>query len=156
DGATSATHLSPPALTPVARDDAASVAGAAGPLILGPTGRQTLSPCADRQRRFKRVLWSAAGHSTRKFERGAGVARAPDWGASITLVPFLAPGVATVVVAVPLPETRLVVVHELHAGHPLGALPEVQVRNQQPYRSAVFDRQRRAVELPHEPRLAAG
>ena len=60
---------------------------------------------------------------------------------SVTLVPLLEPGVTPVVVAVDLPEARLVMVQQPQAGHPLGALPEVQVRHEQPGRAAVLDRQ---------------
>src|SRR3954453_6050147 len=75
---------------------------------------------------------------------------------SVTLVPLLAPGVTQVVVAVLLPEPRLVARHERQLADPLRALPEVEVRHQQSDRSAVLDRQRLAVELPHHPRLASG
>src|SRR3954469_7153247 len=74
---------------------------------------------------------------------------------SVTLVALLAPRVAAVVVAVLLPEPGLVTGHERQPVDPLGALPEEQVRPQQPDRPAVLGRQRLAVDVPHHPRLAA-
>src|SRR5690348_11050905 len=74
---------------------------------------------------------------------------------SVTLVPLLAPGVAAVVVAVLLPEAGLVAGQQGELGDPLRALPEVQVRYEQPHRAAVLDRQRAAVVLPHHPGLSA-
>src|SRR6476659_7748975 len=51
---------------------------------------------------------------------------------SVALVPLLLPGISPVVVAVALPEPLLVVVEQAQPGDPLGALPEVQVGDQQP------------------------
>src|SRR5439155_1468790 len=82
--------------------------------------------------------------------RGAG----PGW--SVTLVALLEPRVAVVVVAVAFPEPRLVVILELQAGDPFRALPEVQVRHQQPGRAPVLDRQGVSLVVPDNPRLAAG
>jgi hypothetical protein len=48
------------------------------------------------------------------------------------------------VIAVPLPEAGLIFLHELEPGHPLGTLPEVEVRYQEPHRSAMFGRERLA------------
>src|SRR5215213_2328856 len=53
-------------------------------------------------------------------------------GASVTLVPLLPPRVAEIVVTVLLPETGLVARHQGQLGDPLRALPEVQVRDEQP------------------------
>src|SRR3954454_7529032 len=75
---------------------------------------------------------------------------------SVTLIPLLPPGVAQVVVAVLLPEPWLVAGHQGQPGAPLGALPEVEVRHEQPPRPAVLGGQRLAVELPDHPGLAAG
>src|SRR4051812_22874584 len=61
---------------------------------------------------------------------GSGSASGPS---SITLVPLLLPRVAAVVVAVLLPEARLVPLHHGDPADPLGALPEVQVRHQHPH-----------------------
>src|SRR5215216_7478371 len=56
-------------------------------------------------------------------------------------VPLFLPVVAVVVVAVPLPEARLVRAQELAAAEPLRALPEVAVRDDEPERPAVLRRQ---------------
>src|SRR4051794_8933318 len=81
---------------------------------------------------------------------GASATPAPSTAPSlVTLVPLLTPGVARVVVAVLFPEAGLVAGHQGQPGDPLGALPEVEMRHQQPDRPAVLDRQRLAVELPH-------
>src|SRR5215218_9646008 len=55
---------------------------------------------------------------------------------SVTLVSLLAPGVAAVVVPVLLPEAGLIARQQRELVNPLGALPEVQVRHQQPDRPA--------------------
>ena len=55
-----------------------------------------------------------------------------------------------------LPEARLVVRAQLEPAHPLRALPEVEVRHQQPRRAAVLRRERLAVVAERDPRLAAG
>src|SRR5262245_21345983 len=81
---------------------------------------------------------------------GSGAAAGADMG-SIPLVPLLLPRVAAVVVAVALPEPALVVVEQAQPGHPLGALPEVQVGDQQPSRAAVLGGQRLAVGVPCDP-----
>src|SRR5215207_8968416 len=80
----------------------------------------------------------------------------PEPGARsrITLVALLEPWIAAVVVAVALPEPLHVVVEQLDPGDPLGRLPEVQVRHQHAHGAAVLGRERLAVELPHDPRLA--
>src|SRR3569833_2662826 len=64
---------------------------------------------------------------------------------SVIGVPLLPPGVAVDVVAAQLPEPGLVARGELQALHPLGRLPEVEVRDQQPRRTAVVGLERRAV-----------
>src|ERR687897_294206 len=53
-------------------------------------------------------------------------------------VTLLSPGVPVVVVAQGPPEAREVVGSELQPPHPLGALPEVEVRHQQAHRSTVL------------------
>src|SRR3972149_7636575 len=53
--------------------------------------------------------------------------------------------VATHVIAVYLPESRPVRFSELQAADPLGALPGVQVRNDQTHRTAVIPRERLTV-----------
>src|SRR5690242_13124271 len=92
--------------------------------------------------------------AVRQPPRGASGPAVPM--SSVTLVPLLEPRVAAVVVAVLLPEARLVAAQQGQAGDPLGALPEVEVRHEQPHRPAVLDRQRTAVVLPDHPGLAAG
>src|SRR4051794_5409631 len=88
--------------------------------------------------------------------RGASGTPAPSTSAcSVTLIPLLPPRVAQVVVAVLLPEAGLVAGHQRELGDPLRALPEVEVRDEQPDRAAVLDGQRLAVELSDHPRLAA-
>src|ERR671935_582030 len=74
---------------------------------------------------------------------------------SVPPVPLLFPGIAVVVVAVGLPEAGLVVVAQLEAADPLRALPEVQMRDQQPRRAAVLGRERLAPVLERDPRPAA-
>src|SRR4051812_32001821 len=56
------------------------------------------------------------------------------------------PRVGVVVVAVPLPEAELVVVEELEPPDPLGALPEVALRDQEAERVAVLELERLAAE----------
>src|SRR5215208_5882359 len=56
----------------------------------------------------------------------------------VSPVALLAPGVSVVVVAQRLPEAGDVVGGELQTPHPLGALPEVQVRHEQAGRAAVY------------------
>src|SRR5690606_41187036 len=75
----------------------------------------------------------------------------PGISVSVTGVPLLLPGIAARVVAVALPEARLLVVQDPQARDPLDALPEVQVRHHQPGRAAVFARQRFAVVVPDDP-----
>src|SRR6476661_9643108 len=75
--------------------------------------------------------------AVRQPPRGASGTPAPRTSAgSVTLVPLLSPGVAEIVVPVLLPEPGLVAGHEGQLAHPLRALPEVQVRHQQPDRAA--------------------
>src|SRR5437762_5579588 len=53
-------------------------------------------------------------------------------------VPLFGPRVAAHVIAVLLPEARQVLRQELEAPDPLGALPEVEVRYEEPRRPAVL------------------
>src|SRR4051794_35013580 len=85
--------------------------------------------------------------------RTTAVRHPPDGARSVTLVPLLEPRVAEVVVAVALPEPLLVVLHERQPGDPLRALPEVEPRDEQPHRAAVFARERTSFVRPHDPRL---
>src|SRR5215207_8558358 len=73
---------------------------------------------------------------------------------SVAPVPLLLPGVAVVVVAEALPEARLVLVQEPDATDPLGALPQIQMRHQQPRRAAMLGLQLRTVIGERDPRLA--
>src|SRR3954451_12173400 len=82
---------------------------------------------------------------------GAPIAGSPAVGVSVTLVTLLEPRVAPVVVAVALPEARLVMVEQGQPGDPLGALPEVEVRDQQSHRAAVLDRKRPPLVGPDDP-----
>jgi hypothetical protein len=68
-------------------------------------------------------------------------------------VPLFLPVIGVVVVAVALPEARLVVVEQLEPAQPLGALPEVAIRNDQAQRSPVVGRERLAVGLVGEQRV---
>src|SRR5207237_9738461 len=76
--------------------------------------------------------------------------------ASVAPVPLLAPWVAVVVVADALPEPGLVLGAQLQAAHPLGALPEVKVGDEQPGRAAVLGLELLAVEGECRPCLAGG
>jgi hypothetical protein len=73
----------------------------------------------------------------------------------VTVVALLEPGIAMVVVAVAFPEAGLVVVEQAQSRHPFGAFPEVEVRDEQPGGAAVLNRERTAVGVPGDPRLAA-
>src|SRR5215213_9024193 len=75
---------------------------------------------------------------------------------SVPPIALLFPRVAVVVVAVGLPEAGLVMVAQLEAADPLRALPEVQMRDQQPRRATVLGLQRLAPVLVGDPRPAAG
>src|SRR6478672_7446246 len=85
---------------------------------------------------------------------GADPTACPAAAISVTLVPLFQPWVTPVVVAVALPESLLVMIHQGDPGDPFCALPEVQVRHQQPYRPAVIGRQWLALMRPHDPGLA--
>src|SRR3990172_417971 len=76
------------------------------------------------------------------FLRGA---TASGGAVSVTGVSLLEPGVAPTVIAVPLPEPELLFVHESQSGYPLGGLPEVEVRDQQPGRGTMLGIQMGAV-----------
>jgi hypothetical protein len=54
------------------------------------------------------------------------------------------------------PETGLVFLDDAQAAQPLGALPEVQVRNEQPHWPTVLQRQRQSVVGVDNPSLVAG
>src|SRR5207249_10233871 len=101
-----------------------------------------------------------AGGGARRARPGTEFARWPSPAApgrpprparSVFPVPLLAPRVSVVVVAEALPETRLVLVDQLEPAHPLRALPQVQVRDEQPRRPAVLGCQRLAVVPERHP-----
>src|SRR5215471_1776516 len=81
--------------------------------------------------------WGQKG--TAKYSNGPAEARRRRRGTRLLpAVALFLPGVAAHVVAVLLPEAWAIAGHELQATHPLGALPEVQVRDEQPQRPAVL------------------
>src|SRR5437870_1560203 len=65
-------------------------------------------------------------------------------------VAFFLPGIGVVVVAVALPEARLVEGGQLDRAQPLGALPEVLAGDDQAKRAAVVRGERHAVRLGGE------
>src|SRR3954453_5715778 len=73
---------------------------------------------------------------------------------SVAGVPLLFPWVTVVVVPVGLPEPGLVIQAQLDPAHPLRALPEVEMGNEQPCRPAVLRLERLAFVLVRAPRLA--
>src|SRR2546429_361953 len=73
--------------------------------------------------------------------------RAPSAPRSVSAVPLFLPGVAVDVVAERLPEARLVTLDHPKAPDPLGALPEIEVRHDQPRRPAVDRLERLVIEL---------
>src|SRR3954451_21250023 len=75
---------------------------------------------------------------------------------SVALITLFKPGVSAVVVAERLPEARVVLLGEVQAAHPLRALPEVQVRDEQPCRTAVLGLEVVALVAVDDPRAAAG
>src|SRR4051794_26833514 len=74
---------------------------------------------------------------------------------SVALITLFKPGVSAIVVAERLPEARLVLVHEMQPAHPLRALPEVQVRDEQTGRAAVLGLEVAAVVAVHDPCTSA-
>src|ERR1044071_383057 len=76
---------------------------------------------------------------------GAGREAAIDESIAGSGIALFLPRIGVVVVAADLPVARLVIADEPHAGDPLGALPEVQVRHQAADRRAVLERQGLAV-----------
>src|SRR5215216_857725 len=82
----------------------------------------------------------------------------PVMAACLSVAPeaLLAPGVAVVVIAQALPEAGLVLVQQLNPADPLGALPEVQVRHEQPRRAAMLGLQLLTVVAERDPGLVDG
>src|SRR5438105_10413679 len=58
--------------------------------------------------------------------------------AAFLAVTLFLPRIAVIVVPVAFPESGPITTQELEPGHPLGALPEVQVGKEQPQRPAVL------------------
>src|SRR3989442_10943694 len=75
---------------------------------------------------------------------------------SVAPVPLFPPWIAEQVVAVRLPEPRLVLVSQAEASYPLRALPEVEVRHEQPRGAAVLGLERLPVVGERHPGLAVG
>src|ERR671917_1906304 len=95
--------------------------------------------------------------STTSAIRQASLRGAPAGTAatSVSPVALLAPGIAVIVVAQRLPETGLVLVYQPQAPHPLGALPEVQVGDEQACGATVLWGERLAVVGVGDPGFAA-
>src|SRR5262249_60356889 len=102
---------------------------------------------------------------------GAGCFNLPPWrarapapavgeaaasAALVAPIPLFLPRITAVVVAVGLPEPGLVVVEELQPANPLGALPEVEVRDEQPGGTTVHRLERLAVGFVPHPSRAPG
>src|SRR5512132_1990572 len=95
----------------------------------------------------------------RRSRSASGPGRAARPGSAPPLVgpiALLLPGIAAVVVAVGLPEAGLVVVGDAKPGDPFGALPEIEVGDQQAGGTAVLTGQRLALVLGDDPGLAFG
>src|SRR3989441_10548391 len=81
--------------------------------------------------------------------------RAPRAARSVSRVALFLPWVSVVVVAVCLPEAGLVGRLEPEAAYPLGALPEVEVRDEHARGATVLGRERLTSVGEDDPRLAA-
>src|SRR5690606_17922676 len=66
------------------------------------------------------------------------------------LEPFLFPGIALIVVARLLPESRAIFAGKLQRAKPLGALPEIARRDERPQWEAVIGREELAAKLVRE------
>src|SRR5579875_989489 len=89
---------------------------------------------------------SAAPRAVSRLNRPRAPAQRPG-DVLLDAVALLTPRVAAMVVAVALPEAELVVLEHLQAPDPLRRLPQVEVRDQEPCRTAVIGLKRRAVGL---------
>src|SRR6516225_8006403 len=78
----------------------------------------------------------------------------PTTGRSVASISLFSPRIAVHVIAEFLPESGLVVIDELQTAYPLGALPEIEVRNEQPSRTAVLGSERLAFIARSDHRLA--
>src|SRR5919106_97724 len=93
--------------------------------------------------------------STTSPMRQSSLPRARISATSVPPVALLAPGVAVVVVAQGLPEAGFVFGDQPQSSHPLGALPEVEVRHERGGRTAVLGLERLAAVGVTDPRLTA-
>src|SRR6476659_6271623 len=113
-----------------------------------------LRQSAARRRAGRRcVRASRAGRarcSERRPSRGS-TQRRERAATSVARVPLFFPRVTVVLVAVALPEARLVLGPQLDAADPLRALPEVEVRNEQPRGPAVLGVERFTPKLVRDP-----
>src|SRR3954470_17839009 len=73
---------------------------------------------------------------------------------SVALITLFKPGVSAVVVSERLPEARLIGFHEVQPAHPLRALPEIQVRDEQAGGAAVLGLEVVAVVAVDDPRAS--
>src|SRR5215213_738057 len=87
--------------------------------------------------------------------RQSSLPRARSSATSVPPVALLAPGVALVVVAEGLPEAWLVFGDQPQSSHPLGALPEVEVGDEQASRTAMLGLERLAAVGVSDPGLSA-
>src|SRR5262245_40495850 len=84
------------------------------------------------------------------------VVKVKSWAdamSGLLVVALLEPGIAVVVIAAHLPEARLVVHREFNALDPLGALPEVELRDHHAQRPAMLAADRLAVPAPGQQRV---
>src|SRR5690349_13308278 len=109
--------------------------------------------------RARRVsLRTDTTRATRHSSRAGVVTRAAAasfTASGVALVALLTPWISAVVIAKLLPESLLVARQELQAAHPLRALPEIEMRHEEPRRSAMLGRQRRAVIAVGDPCFTA-
>ena len=75
---------------------------------------------------------------------------------NLLVVTLLEPGIAVIVVAAHFPEARLVEHRELDALDPLGALPEIELRDHDAQRPAMFPADRLAVPAPGQQHVVGG
>src|SRR5262249_27444238 len=73
----------------------------------------------------------------------------------ITRVSLLFPGVAVVVIAERLPESRVVFPDKFEAAQPFRAFPKIEVRHEQAGRAAVHGLERLAIVLVNDPRFSS-
>src|SRR5207244_1027655 len=109
---------------------------------------------ASRERPARASWLSASRAASRQASRRATSAERAE--ALVAPIPLFLPGVSVVVVAVGLPEPRLVAVEELEPSNPLRTLPEVEVRDEHPGRAAVDRLEGLAVVLVRNPCLTVG